>query len=259
MAIEEPPPIGVPEWVVSFGDMMSLLLTFFIMLVSFSEPKKDEKFAAVLAELQQHFGKDLSKIQITPGGIIPRQVAVASSLNQGRSKRKKELGGDKAAQAIPGDAPQVRLIRPGGQTAIGTVVYFEEGSDALSETAREEIRKQHAIFAGKPQKIEVRGHSSLRERQQVGSEDEDSWELSYKRARAVMRYLVDELHTDPQRVRLSVAGSSEPLHLGVDATKMRENPRAELYLLDEVVSDLMGGAAERQQRFADPTEETPDP
>ncbi|MCA9240906.1 MAG: flagellar motor protein MotB, partial [Planctomycetales bacterium] len=34
MAVEEEPPPGIPEWVVTFGDMMSLLLTFFIMLVS---------------------------------------------------------------------------------------------------------------------------------------------------------------------------------------------------------------------------------
>ena len=32
---------GIPEWVVTFGDMMSLLLTFFIMLVSLSEIKEE--------------------------------------------------------------------------------------------------------------------------------------------------------------------------------------------------------------------------
>ena len=37
MAFQEDPPAGVPEWLVTFGDMMSLLLTFFIMLVSLSE------------------------------------------------------------------------------------------------------------------------------------------------------------------------------------------------------------------------------
>ncbi len=256
MAIEEPPPIGVPEWVVSFGDMMSLLLTFFIMLVSFSEPKKDEKFAALVAELQQHFGKDLAKMQITPGGVIPRQAAVATRLNQGRADRKKALGGDKAQRAVPGEAPQVRMIRPGGQTAIGTIVYFDEGSAELTEKAREDIRTQHAIFAGKPQKIEVRGHTSLRELQ-VGSDYEDNWELAYHRSRNVMRFLVEELHTDPLRIRLSVAGPGEPLHLGVDAAKMRENPRAELYLLEEVVSDLHGTPAERHERFTDPTDATP--
>ena len=41
MAVEEDDAGGIPERVVSFGDLMSLLLTFFIMLVSLSEIKKD--------------------------------------------------------------------------------------------------------------------------------------------------------------------------------------------------------------------------
>ncbi|MFN0196532.1 MAG: flagellar motor protein MotB, partial [Planctomycetaceae bacterium] len=36
---EDDAPAGAPEWVVTYGDMMSLLLTFYIMLVSMSEMK----------------------------------------------------------------------------------------------------------------------------------------------------------------------------------------------------------------------------
>ena len=39
---------GVPEWVVTYGDMMSLLLTFFIMLVCLCAIVNDEKFRAIL-------------------------------------------------------------------------------------------------------------------------------------------------------------------------------------------------------------------
>jgi hypothetical protein len=46
---------GVPEWVVTFGDMMSLLLTFFIMLVSFSELKSEEKYQALMDALQRQY------------------------------------------------------------------------------------------------------------------------------------------------------------------------------------------------------------
>ena len=53
MAIEEEPEPGIPEWVVTFGDMMSLLLTFFIMLVSMSEMKQDEKFQAVAESFRE--------------------------------------------------------------------------------------------------------------------------------------------------------------------------------------------------------------
>ena len=36
-----PPPPGVPEWVVTYGDLMSLLLCFFILLAAFSEIKQE--------------------------------------------------------------------------------------------------------------------------------------------------------------------------------------------------------------------------
>src|SRR5437868_5109337 len=57
MPIEEDPPAGAPEWVVTYGDMMSLLLTFFIMLVSMSELKTDEgKYRAMMDAVKQIFG-----------------------------------------------------------------------------------------------------------------------------------------------------------------------------------------------------------
>ena len=62
MALEEDDGGGgdIPEWVVTFGDMMSLLLTFFIMLVSLSEIKQEEKYQAMVESLTQRFGYDRS-------------------------------------------------------------------------------------------------------------------------------------------------------------------------------------------------------
>ncbi|MCK5557820.1 MAG: flagellar motor protein MotB, partial [Candidatus Hydrogenedentes bacterium] len=45
---EEP---RVPGWVVTYGDMMSLLLTFFVLLISFSTIKKEE-FEKAMASFQ---------------------------------------------------------------------------------------------------------------------------------------------------------------------------------------------------------------
>lgn len=45
MAYEEEDPIGAPEWIVTFSDMISLLVTFFVLLLSFasSAPKDEAK------------------------------------------------------------------------------------------------------------------------------------------------------------------------------------------------------------------------
>jgi len=50
---EEP---GVPEWVVTFGDMMSLLLCFFILLQMFSELKQDHEYQRVITAIKEAFG-----------------------------------------------------------------------------------------------------------------------------------------------------------------------------------------------------------
>ena len=53
MMIEEQEGPGIPEWVVTFGDMMSLLLTFFIMLLSMSEMKQEERYQAMVIDPKQ--------------------------------------------------------------------------------------------------------------------------------------------------------------------------------------------------------------
>ena len=42
-------PEGAPEWMVTFGDLMSLLLTFFVLLFSISEIKSEKIFDVVVA------------------------------------------------------------------------------------------------------------------------------------------------------------------------------------------------------------------
>ena len=46
---------GLPGWVMTYGDMMSLLLTFFVLIVSFSS-MQESKFNEAAASLRQAFG-----------------------------------------------------------------------------------------------------------------------------------------------------------------------------------------------------------
>ncbi len=47
---------GVPEWVVTYGDMMSLLLCFFILLAAFSELKREHEYQRVVTAVKEAFG-----------------------------------------------------------------------------------------------------------------------------------------------------------------------------------------------------------
>jgi len=232
MATEEEDDAGIPEWVVTFGDMMSLLLTFFIMLVSMSEIKEEERFQAMVESFRRQFGHTTSMASLAPGKSKPRNSAVTKLASQGRANRFDLMSGGDKARAPAGDYPRVRVIRPGSKTGIGTVIFFDPASAALSQKNKSDLQQGMALIEGKPQVVEIRGHTMR------GPQDaEDHWRTAYDRARNTMQYLVEELGIDPRRCRLSVAADNEPLFVDADPIKLQKNPRVEVFMLEEGVSD----------------------
>lgn len=211
MAFQEDPPPGVPDWLVTFGDMMSLLLTFFIMLVSMSELKSESRVASAVEAMKKQFGRDREP-------------------NPGASR----LRGAKI-EAPVGPNPQVQGVRPGKHVLVGGSVLFEEN---VGKPTDEELTKLRLIvdqFQGKLQKIEIRGHTSRRPLPK-DSPFADHWDLAYARCREVQKVLVDA-GIDPKRLRISVAGPNEPSYTGDDVARRKANSRVEAFLLNEYSSD----------------------
>lgn len=237
MEIEEDAPMSIPEWVVTFGDMMSLLLTFFIMLVSMSEIKKDEQFQAMVESMRRQFGPAKSISSTTPGDAQPRKSSFKILATEGRAKRKDTASGGVPDPAPQGEENRVRIIRQGKQTSVGSVIFFDTFSDELTPQAKRDLDNLVKQLQGKPQKIEVRGHSAP-EVAARATDHGDSMDLGYARCRAVMDYLVKVAKLEPNRFRLASAGDFEPMFTSGNADKMRMNPRVEVFLLDENSRDL---------------------
>jgi chemotaxis protein MotB len=241
---DEPDEISIPEWVVTFGDMMSLLLTFFIMLVSLSEIKEEETYQALVDSMQRQFGYTKTLDALTPGPKRPRTTAYKPLATTGRAKKKDTATGGVPEKAPVGEEPQVRIVRPGQMTAVGSVVFFELGSDVISESADIVIRDLATQLRGKPQKIEVRGHVAAEFAARTKGTDEAIM-LGFARAVAVRRVLIDREHINPARFRISSAGESEPMSKTGRRTATARNPRAEIFMLDETVEDPYGTSDER--------------
>ncbi|MEN0110357.1 MAG: OmpA family protein [Planctomycetota bacterium] len=219
----------IPEWVVTFGDMMSLLLTFFIMLVSMSEIKQEEKFQAMLESMRRQFGHESSMSSMVPGMSTPANSSMQSIAALGRAKRKDIVRGGNRVKSPNGEDNLVRTIRPGRDTTVGGVVFFAEDSADLSEEARDQLDQIATQVAGKPQKVEVRGHAS---RKPVA--DGDHYTLASRRARAAMAHLVAR-GIAPERIRLGSAGANEPIDDSYDPSRRAMNARVEVLMWDEKV------------------------
>ncbi|MEZ6086822.1 MAG: flagellar motor protein MotB [Pirellulaceae bacterium] len=239
---------AIPEWVVTFGDMMSLLLTFFIMLVSLSEIKEEEKFQALVESMRQQFGHDRSMESMTAGESKPRNNDFETLATMGRAKRKDTHKGGVEAKAPVGEQPTVRIIRPGRLTAVGTVVFFAEGEEGLSDAGRAALDGVAEELKGKPQKIEIRGHTSSRTAAKAVTISEPM-NLAYLRAIQVYDYLIRQHGIDARRFRIAAAADSEPMNLEADPAKQGMNPRVEVFLLDETVEDLVGTSSERDKNI----------
>jgi chemotaxis protein MotB len=87
---------------------------------------------------------------------------------------------------------------------------------------------------GKPQKIEIRGHSSRRPLP-AGSPYGDHWQLSYARCLAVLAALEAE-GLPRERMRLSQAAGNEPLAAPDEALSGGGYARVEVTMLNETTA-----------------------
>lgn len=250
MKIHDEPPAGAPEWLMTYGDLMSLLLTIFVMLVSMGELKQTDKFQGVADSLHEQFGTD-SASGLAPGELRPRNSTLAAAAIASRLQRRTAMGIDVVpAGNLPGDQPE-RLLRPGERTTLGIAIYFAGDSAELSNQNQAELQRIARLLSGKPHTIEVRGHSAPASG--VSTIGGDPWELAFRRARATMQFLVDDLGLEESRIRISAAGLNEPARLGPDTKNAGASARVEVFLLDEEASQFAAappGAASQAERPA---------
>jgi chemotaxis protein MotB len=174
---------GVPEWMCTFGDMMSLLLCFFIMLFAISiiaEPR----FQAVADTLSQDFTGHSGSAK-TPKPQVKTTLTPADSA--AKSRRIAALSGGQPTPGPVGEFTDVHMILLDGETVRGGVIRFEPGRDTLTEQAKREVRAVLPQLQGSPQKIMVRGHAAPSE---GGGEYKHNFDLAFYRALGVEDYLV---------------------------------------------------------------------
>ncbi len=111
-------PAGIPAWVMTFADLMSLLMCFFVLLLSFAE-MDIQKFKQVKGSLNEAFG-------------VQRQVS-ASEIPKGTS-----LIADEFSSA----APQSTLINEVRQVTTDDTKQTLEFTDALEKSSGEGEKQQ---------------------------------------------------------------------------------------------------------------------
>lgn len=86
----EPEPVAdrTPDWLITYSDLMTLLLVMFVLLFSLSEFKQSEKFQGVARSIHAKFGRPDRPAE----QAAERQAVISNNLRASLQRRDQLLG-----------------------------------------------------------------------------------------------------------------------------------------------------------------------
>lgn len=235
MAAEAPPPepepckceAGAPKWMVTFGDMMSLLLCFFVLLLSFSttdiikyeQLKGSLKDAFGMAKTDPDFQIPSADNIVATAMEIPKSVAALVSMRakarlkaKSSSQMEMESGADWVRIKVDGDA------------------LFESGSYRLSPGGEELLQSLADMVNEFNGTIMIEGHTDNQRpaNSKFGPQSFfGNYELASMRAISVMEYFVTKQSVDAEKLVPLSLGDTKPRETNDDPRGRARNRRVE--------------------------------
>jgi len=223
----------LPAWLAAFGDLMSLLLCFFVLLLSMSsmDAKKISEaigsLSGAMSVLEGGTKTEISKQRIQESTPIESQDETSEVVN-----RVQQAAGDanEMMEQTQGPAITVEEAQEGFVIELPAALLFKAGSATIeNQDALLFLKRVALIIEELPNdmQVSVQGHTD-NVGPGRGSPFKDNWELSTARAISVLHELIlDGVAAD----RISASGYSEYKPVATNATKSgrEKNRRVELH------------------------------
>lgn len=231
------PPASAPEWIVTFSDMISLLVTFFVLLMTFSTSSKKDQELKTRARMPATEGVFYRK----SSGAIPRE-AVENRLEAIESLEGELLKHARPDVVLPDDrstmgqrpTPEDREIDlvpiyDGLRITFPEEASFAPGSSTPTPELSRSLSEIGRVLAHYPLLVVVKGHTDARfQPTPVHAEPES---LSLSRAHAAATILLRDGSISPERVQVAGVGSRKPVAKNDSALGRLRNRRVELEIV----------------------------
>ncbi len=207
-----------PLWMITYSDMATLLLTFFILYYSIASQNVEKFRQAILGEAKSNIGLmellDQMEIRTSLGELSGlKSNDIMTDINN-VVKDQSDLDIAQNASKIVVRAPGSTLFKP------ASAVLEKEGWPLLDNII--------SIFKKYPNyRVHIQGHT---DDYPISTEMfPTNWELSSARATAVLRYFIDK-GIDPKRLTATGYAETFPLSANTTAMGRAKNRRVEFVL-----------------------------
>ena len=226
-------PECLPEWLAAFGDLMSLLLCFFVLLLSMSsmDAKKVSEaigsLSGAMSVLEGGTQTEISKQRIQQSTPIESQDETSDAVNR---VQQAIMDANEMMEKGKGAAISLEEAEEGFVISLPATLLFKAGSATIeNDDALLFLKRIALIIQELPNSVDVsvQGHTDNIPPKK-DSPFKDNWELSSFRALAVLHELLLD-GVSPSRI--SAAGFSEYKPVATNATKSgrEKNRRVELH------------------------------
>jgi chemotaxis protein MotB len=243
--VEDEVEAGAPLWMATYSDLATLLLTFFVLMLSFANMDV-VNFQVALGSIRKAMGvqyevKGRFEAQnTTPIEFAPRQshnkiemMDVVRKAEKQVTRAVKKAGKSKAVD-VKG-TPRGLVVR------MRDAVLFDRGRAELKPGGREALKIIEEIFAAFGGQMTIEGHTD--DVPIYSTEFKSNWELSAARSIAVLRYFTGELEIGQERMQIAGYADTRPLVPNTSESGRTRNRRVEfLFQYPHMTSDGKGGA-----------------
>jgi len=196
------------EWIFTYGDLVTLLLCFFILL--FSMCRTDVEKSKQISD----------SIKSMPPG--------SPFIFNGQSSNLDKASKDLEQLEVPDDV-SISASKKGVEVSFSKTVAFDQGSTKLSEKAQVTLIKMLPIIGQLQNIIEISGHT---DESDSNKRYPSNWELSVARASVIASFLEsNKIPTD--RIQVAGYGDSRPRFNPDTAYKRNLNRRVQILLMPE--------------------------
>jgi chemotaxis protein MotB len=221
------------RWLVTYADLITLLLAFFIMMYSMSKVDM-KKFGAMTAAMNAIFEGGGMQSQGDSGVSLGVEATAIPTESESIAIMREALDGLKhkvldalAAKELE-DIARVGLDPRGVVLTIDNGYLFAPGDAHLRGESRWLLSKIAGVLAAMPVEIRIEGHTD--NVPMAGGPYADNWDLSTARATTVLRSFVRDSHVEPARLSASGYGEFRPVATNETAAGRARNRRVELVI-----------------------------
>lgn len=222
------------RWLITYSDLITLLLVFFIILYAFSKVD-NKKYENLASGFNSVFGSGTGILN--GGNSINIVGGTASQNSSGEEKSEEDMLSD-LKQQVDGyltsnslnESVSTNIDDRGLVISMSNSILFDSGTATIKSDNNLNLKTMGKLLNSMPNYIRIEGHTDNLPIN--NTKFKSNWELSVIRATNVAEILIDETGISPERISVLGYGEFRPIGDNSTAEGRAKNRRVDIIIMD---------------------------